>query len=193
MQELTFTVVICNIRAMQSRSIGLPNPIMSASLMPKEKKKEKEKAKERYWNCLNNWRGSSFFLFFFFFFFFLFFFFFWLLLNCRRVFSTGAVSLLEYVNKDFVLEWKFLSKGCRDKTMNVCYEGFDNKVYIPNLTNFHLVEVFWRGRQQKQRNLNCFVFHAFFFVYLCVSLFLRQGRDLQARGANLALVKVFCS
>lgn len=32
--------------AMQSRSIGLPNPIMSASLMPKEKKKEKEKAKE---------------------------------------------------------------------------------------------------------------------------------------------------
>ena len=184
MQELTFTVVICNIRAMQSRSIGLPNPIMSASLMPKEKKKEKEKAKERYWNCLNNWRGSSFFLFFFFF---------WLLLNCRHVFSTGAVSLLEYVNKDFVLEGKFLSRGCRDKTMNVCYEGFDNKVYIPNLTKFHLVEVFWRGRQRKQRNLNCFVFHAFFFVYLRVSLFFRQRSVLQARGANLALVKVFCS
>lgn len=32
--------------AMQLRSIGLPNPIMSASLMQKEKKKEKEKAKE---------------------------------------------------------------------------------------------------------------------------------------------------
>ena len=52
------------------------------------------------------------------------------------MFSTGAVSLLKYVNKDFVLEGKFLSKGCRDKTMNVCYEGFDNKVYIPNLTKF---------------------------------------------------------
>ena len=193
MQELTFTVVICNIRAMQSRSIGLPNPIMSASLMPKEKKKEKEKVKERYWNCLNNWRGSLFFVFFFFFF--VFFFFFWggVLLNCRHVFSAVAVSLFEYVDKDFVLEWKFLSRGCRDKTMNVCYEGFDNKVYIPNLTNFHLVEVFWRGRQQKQRNLYCFVFHAFFFVYLRVSLFFRQRSVLQARGANLAPVKVFCS
>ena len=176
---------------MQSRSIGLPNPIMSASLMPKEKKKEKEKAKERYWNCLNNWRGSSFFVFVFYCFFF-----FGgggVLLNCRHVFSTVAVSLFEYVDKDFVLEWKFLSRGCCDKTMNVCYEGFDNKVYIPNLTNFHLVEVFWRGRQRKQRNLNCFVFHAFFFVYLCVSLFLRRRRVLQAREANLALVKVFCS
>ena len=149
---------------MQSRSIGLPNPIMSASLMPKEKKKEKEKAKERYWNCLNNWRGSSFFVFFFFFSFFLGG---GVLLNCRHVFSTVAVSLFEYVDKDFVLEWKCLSRGCRDKTMNVCYESFDNKVYIPNLTNFHLVEVFWRGRQQKQRNLNCFVFHASFsFIYV---------------------------
>ena len=191
MQELTFTVVLCNIRVMQSRPIGMPNPIMSASLMPKEKKKEKDKVKERYWNCLNNWRGSSFFLFFSGFF--SVFFFFWLLLNCRHVFSTVAVSLFEYVDKDFVLEWKFLSRGCRDKTMNVCYEGFDNKVYIPNLTNFHLVEVFWRGRQRKQRNLNCFVFHAFFFVYLRASLFFRQRSVLQARGANLALVKVFCS
>ena len=179
---------------MQSRSIGLPNPIVSASLMPKEKKKEKEKAKERYWNCLNNWRGSSFFVFFFSFFrFFFFVLFFLVLLNCRHVFSTVAVSLFEYVDKDFVLEWRFLSRGCRDKTMNVCYEGFDNKAYIPNLTKFHLVEVFWRGRQRKQRNLNCFVFHAFFFVYLCVSLFLRKRRVLQAREANLALVKVFCS
>ena len=192
MQELTFTVVICNIeqcsRGQLDCQIQLCQRVWCRRKRGKRKKKPK-KGIETVWTI----GGALRFWFSFFFFFFFFFGGGGVLLNCRHVFSTVAVSLLEYVNKDFVLEWKFLSRGCRDKTMNVCYEGFDNKVYIPNLTNFHLVEVFWRGRQQKQRNLNCFVFHAFFFVYLCVSLFLRQRSVLQARGANLALVKVFCS
>ena len=191
MQELTFTVVICNIEQCSRGQLDCQIQLCQRVWCRRKRRKRKKKPKkgiETVWTIGGDLRFS-----FSFSFFFLFFFFFWLLLNCRHVFSTGAVSLLEYVNKDFVLEGKFLSRGCRDETMNVCYEGFDNKVYIPNLTNFHLVEVFWRGRQQKQRNLNCFVFHAFFFVYLCVSLFLRKRRVLQARGANLALVKVFCS
>ena len=183
MQELTFTVVICNIEQCSRGQLDCQIQLCQRVWCRRKRKKRKKKPKkgiETVWTIGGDLRFS-------------FFFFFWLLLNCRHVFSTGAVRLLEYVNKDFVLGWKFLSRGCRDKTMNVCFEGFHNKVYIPNLTKFHLAEVFWRGRQRKQRNLNCFVFHAFFFVYLCVSLFLRQRSVLQARGANLALVKVFCS
>ena len=165
---------------MQSRSIGLPNPIVSASLMPKEKKKEKEKAKERYWNCLNNWRGSSFFVFFFSFFRF-FFFFVLVLLNCRHVFSTVAVSLFEYVDKDFVLEWRFLSRGCRDKTMNVCYESFDNKVHILNLTNLFSRSFLKRMSTETEKSqllcLSCVLFRLFmcFIVFETEECFTSEG------------------
>ena len=191
MQELTFTVVICNIeqcsRGQLDSQIQLCQRVWCWRKRRKRKKKPK-KGIETVWTIGGALRFSfSFFLFSVFFFFVL------VLLNCRHVFSTVAVSLFEYVDKDFVLEWRFLSRGCRDKTMNVCYESFDNKVHIPNLTNLFSRSFLKRMSTETEKSqllcLSCVLFR----LYICVSLFLRQRSVLQARGANLALVKVFCS